>query len=75
MKCLSCFLVLFLFSGVGGFDLVIDDIPDVSTGRQGLGLPSLLKSAAKQQWEQKWVTASQFSSTFGCDFFLIICHL
>ncbi|RMC10486.1 hypothetical protein DUI87_13291 [Hirundo rustica rustica] len=28
MKCLSSFLVLFLISGVGGFDLVIDDIPD-----------------------------------------------
>uniref|UniRef100_A0A803WB33 Inter-alpha-trypsin inhibitor heavy chain 2 n=1 Tax=Ficedula albicollis TaxID=59894 RepID=A0A803WB33_FICAL len=28
MKCLSSCLVLFLISGVGGFDLVIDDIPD-----------------------------------------------
>lgn len=68
MKYLSSFLVLFLISGVGGFDLVIDDIPDVSIWRQGPGLPCLLKSIRKLQWEQNWVTASQFSSTFNCKY-------
>lgn len=42
MKYLSSFLVLFLISGVEGFDLVIDDIPDVS-------IQSLLNSEWKQQ--------------------------
>lgn len=47
MKHLTCFLVLFLISGVGSFDLVIDEIPDVSISRQGPGLPSSLISVSK----------------------------
>lgn len=35
MKPLICFLVLFLISGVGSFDLVIDEIPDVSIFKAG----------------------------------------
>ncbi|KAI1239520.1 hypothetical protein IHE44_0012645 [Lamprotornis superbus] len=35
MQYLRSFLVLFLISGVGGFDLVIDDIPDRSTSDWG----------------------------------------
>lgn len=65
MKCLRRFLVLFLISGVGSFDLIIDDIPDVSIWRQGPGLPSLLKFGQKRQWEQNWVTGSQFPSAFS----------
>lgn len=44
MKHLVCLMVLYLISEVGSFDLVIDEIPDVSISRQGLGLPGLLKS-------------------------------
>lgn len=60
MEHLICFLALFLISGVGSFDLVIDEIPDVSISRQGPGLLSLLKSVLKMQLggEQNWVMAS-----------------
>lgn len=76
MKHLLCFLVLFLISGVGSFDLVIDEIPDVSISRQGLGLPSLLKSTSKLQLASvgtelghcftALLVSHDFSSTFSC---------
>lgn len=76
MKHLLCFLGLFLIPGVGSFDLVIDEIPDVSISTQGLSLPSLLKSALKLQLS--WVgvesdrcftallVSHDFSSTYSC---------
>lgn len=37
MKCLIYFMVLFLISEVGSFDLVIDGIPDVSISSRAQG--------------------------------------
>lgn len=76
MKHLICFLILFLVSGVGSFDLVIDEIPDVSISRQGLGLPSLLMSMLELQLAsvgaelghcfRALLVSQEFSSTFSC---------
>lgn len=76
MKHLICFLVSFLVSAVGSFDLVIDEIPDVSISRQGLGLLSMLKSTSKLQLTSvgaelghcfvALLVSHKFSSTFIC---------